>query len=48
MLDAVCLLVSERAGRLEQKIEPRMVGVVTVTSRDKYKLFEAYLGARFL
>ena len=36
MLDAVCLLVSERAGRLKQKIQPRMVGVVTVTSRDKY------------
>ena len=48
MLDAVCLLVSERAGRLEQKIEPRMVGVVTVTSRDKYKLFEAGREARFL
>ena len=48
MLDAVCLLVSERAGRLEQKIEPRMVGVVTVTSHDKYKLFEAGREARFL
>ena len=48
MLDAVCLLVSERAGRLEQKIELRMVGVVTVTLCDKYKLFEASLGTRFL
>ena len=38
MLDMVCLLVSERAGHLKQKIEPPMVGVVTVTSRDKYEL----------
>ena len=48
MLDTVCLLVSERAGRLEQKIEPRMVGVVTVISHNKYELFEAGRGARFL
>ena len=45
MLDAVCLLVSERAGGLEQKTELRMVGVVTP---DKYELFEAGRGARFL
>ena len=41
MLDTVRLLVSERAGCLEQKIKPRMVGVVTVTLCDKYELFEA-------
>ena len=41
MLDMVRLSVSERAGRLQQKIEPRMVGVARVSSRDKYELFEA-------
>ena len=41
MLDGVPLLVSERAGRLEQKIKLRMVGMVTVTSHNKYELFEA-------
>ena len=44
----VRLLVSERAGRFQQKIELRMVGVVTVSSRDKYELFEASRDARFL
>ena len=48
MLDEVHLLVSERAGRLKQKIEPRMVGVVTMTSHDKYELLEAGGGAYFL
>ena len=48
MLDTVRLLVSERAGRLQQKIEPRMVGVATVSSRNKYELFEAGQEARFL
>ena len=48
MLDTVRLLVSERAGHLQQKIEPRMVGVVTVSLGDKYELFEAGREARFL
>ena len=48
MLDVVRLVVSERAGSLEQKIEPRMVGMVTVTSHDRYKLFEAGRVAHFL
>ena len=48
MLDAVRLLVSERAGGLKQKIELLMVGVVTVTSHDKYELFEVGRVARFL
>ena len=48
MLDTVCLLVSERAGLLEQKTKPRMVGVVTVTSCDKCELFEASWEACFL
>ena len=44
----VHLLVSERAGLLKQKIKPRMIGMVTVNSHDKHKLFEASLEARFL
>ena len=46
MLDTVRLLVSERA-HLQQKIE-RMVGVVIVSSRDEYELFEAGWETRYL
>ena len=48
MLDTVHLLVSEELGRLQQKIESRMVDVVTESSRDEYELFEAGWEARFL
>ena len=48
MLDTVHLLVSERTGHLEQKIEPRMVDAVTVTLCDKYELFEAIREVHFL